>query len=182
VRENKTAGQETRLPGDGPSFVGSLRSRDPGGILRPAYLPPSKPKIAQKEPVKTVADSPRSRLLLSVADFGVRGTGCRSPDAGSAALCSNQNLIQSGQVETFEECSLFRKEFGQEIDCLLQNSPVTFPVLTSTSILRKPGFEPVPGIKLILAAQGHRHLAPEYTRTSTIGRTQFLGTPFKAGS
>src|ERR1019366_146348 len=65
---------------------------------------------------------------------------------------------------------------------LPQNSPETFPVLTSTSTRRKPGFEDVPGIKLIVPAHGQRNFAPEYTRTSRMGSTQPSGTPLSVGS
>ena len=42
-----------------------------------------------------------------------------------------------------------------------QNRPETLPVFTSTSTRRKAGLEAVPGMRLIVPAQGHRNFAPE---------------------
>jgi hypothetical protein len=86
-----------------------------------------------------------------------------------------QDPLASHFRDSFKEGSLHRR-------LLPQNSPLTFPVFTSTSTRRKPGLEDVPGIKLMAPAQGQRNFAPEYTSTSRMGSTQPSGTPLSAGS
>ena len=72
--------------------------------------------------------------------------------------CSHEDIIKGRRVICRR--ILLRHEFIVRSNCVNYDSPMTLPVLVSTSMRLKDGLEPVPGMRLISPETGQMNLAP----------------------